>query len=91
MKYVMFKLEDGRELPVVFPNEMVHSLLAGAVVRMLHRPHKVRATPVSAGELSFHAFSCSGESTTLKLKAREQDRDAVNGINYTCGMLPDLE
>jgi len=86
VKYVMFKLEDGRELPVVFPKEMVHSLVAGAVVHMLRRHHKVTATPVSAGDCSFHAFSCTGESTTLRLKAREDDRDEINQIDYSNGM-----
>lgn len=31
MKYIMLETEDGRKLPIIFPDCLVHSLVAGAI------------------------------------------------------------
>lgn len=88
MKYIVFSLGlDGmsREVPVMFPNCMVHievarSLVAGQVLK--GNPIKV----VSAGEYCPFNGACSGESTTLMVKSRgDIDTKLIQTHDYTGG------
>jgi hypothetical protein len=91
VKYIVLQVEnpDGvdLELPVIFPDALVHRFVAEAMVHVLRRRHDWVAVPVSAGSINLHPFSCSGESETLKLKARPQDRDLIAGLDYSHGVV----
>lgn len=82
MKYVMFKLPDGRELPVLFPEALVHADVAAA----LRRVRELRlAVPVAAGTAQMVCLVTCGRSETLNRESRREDRDAITAIDYTHG------
>ena len=61
MKYVMIRVTNGdvqRDLPIIFPDILVHSMVAERVVDMLVRDHSVDlAQVVSAGEIQMDVAS----------------------------------
>jgi hypothetical protein len=85
MKYVVIEArigDDVREFPIIFPNILVHSIVAGSVIAGLQAFHNKNGkyTVVSAGEISsmdLDAGSCHGSSETLKLKSRGEEDDKL--------------
>lgn len=87
MKYIMFRkqyapTEKGQKplyqlVPVIFPTNMVHSVVAEAVLKT---EGMERAKVRSAGELTFGflGVTCYGHSTTLKAKAHRDDGRIIN-------------
>lgn len=84
MKYVMFKCDD-RLVPVIFPNFMVHSVIAKYFGHMLASTHDMPNEVLSAGEIHFDNVECSGESATLKVGSRAEDSDVIETYDYTHG------
>ncbi len=72
MKYVMLRLESGDLLPVIFPEFMQHSHVAGSIP----------ATVVSAGRVYLENGSivARGTSKSLGVSSREQDSQIIQ--NY---------
>ena len=72
MKYVIVK-NYKYEAPFIFPSFMSHEVVARQVCRQLH------GDVVSAGYISYtkDKVECIGQSTTLKLKSREQDTKII--------------
>ena len=91
-KYIMFK-HRGREFPVIFPDLMVHSIMADTMkqyyimeARAMGNPDWVAPVPVSAGEVQMVVAGCSGRSETLKLDSRPFDASAITMFPYTHGV-----
>lgn len=71
MKYIMIEAEDGRRIPVIFPDCLTHSIVNRAMACAILVCTAKRAVPVSAGFVSFEGVTCSGESESLGgLKSR---------------------
>lgn len=95
MKYIMMRIDGqvARELPIIFPDEMVHSYMLEAVRSMrcqlenrIFRPYAL-ATAVSAGEITVNG-NCFGGSETLGVKSRGNvDSNIVNTFDYMKGMI----
>lgn len=90
MKYIVFEtIPEGDELkrtiPVVFPKEMVHSIVSNVIVLMYHHSHKTRIKPVGAGEYCLFKRTCSGGSSTLDLESRGQLDEAAITMNDLFG------
>jgi hypothetical protein len=88
MKYVIFRVDfkdgGGLEVPIVFPELCVHSLIAEAVQPTLEKHWEgSTATPISAGFLSSTGFldECHGKSDTLKLESRGEQDTALIRLN----------
>lgn len=95
LKYVMFAYTTGevqRLYPVIFPEQMVHALIAEAQRAYRHgsKTNWVRATPVSAGfvtqEIGSSKWACYGESESLKMKAHPEDAHIMNSFSYLFGV-----
>lgn len=87
MKYVVFKRKD-REFPVLFPDILVHSMVAESLTAKHGPLHGWQ--PVSAGFLSSLNVpaECHGSSETLKLKSRgDADSKLIATVDYTHGVV----
>jgi hypothetical protein len=101
-KYIYFKA-GNREFPVMFPEDMVHSVMADAIrFYMLKTANDMsngmlsrealekladEVKPVSAGFVTLDIGSCSEGSETLKIKARPDDAKRLRTHSYTHGQL----
>lgn len=91
-KYVVFQYVWGdvqHHYAVLFPENLVHSLVAEAQRHYKHGTEKnwVRAKPVSAGMCSFvgSRVSCSGDSESLGMKPHDDDPFIIAmGSNVSC-------
>lgn len=93
MKYIMVE-DKGSLYPIIFPDELAHSDVATAIVRMIRHsglhgskpPERdiVARTP-SAGFLNLTVTSVHGESESLGLSAYPQDRTLINVRDYNAG------
>lgn len=95
MKYVVIEVtisDDVREMPIIFPNALVHSVVADAVIVGMQEQWKnAKYKAVSAGEISSMDVgdgSCSGGSETLKLKSRGKlDDHLIRMHDYMHGII----
>lgn len=94
MKYVILEIPIGksgllRDVPIIFPEELVHSDVANLMARC---PGMATARPIAAGFLSSMSVggtgACYGESESLgKLKSRGQiDDQLISMMDYTHGV-----
>lgn len=84
MKYIMFKksFKDGGGycVPIVFPNNLVHIMVADA---MTAKGAPLEGyMPVSAGEVSPIDWKPFGESTTLKMRPHPRDENILMMNDY---------
>jgi hypothetical protein len=86
MKYIIFISKDGRqEIPIIFPNNLVHLEVAQAMSKLVGT-----SRVVAAGEFSSLAIDaeCNGKSTTIGVKSREeQDDRLISNYDYTFGFV----
>jgi hypothetical protein len=90
MKYVMLKIEEKeitRLVPVIFPDFIIHSDISSAVRSVLKKVHNMDSEVHSAGEINLLDCSCYGESSTLKVKSREEDGDVILRYDYFLGII----
>lgn len=102
-KYIVVRVGNRMEVPIIFPQHMVHSEVA-AMVKGYYALEGQRSSggllsaqalnglfdavvPVSAGETLISVASCFGGSETLQLKARPTDRTLLHSYAYTGGIL----
>jgi hypothetical protein len=72
MKYIMFENDQGSKIPVMFPDEIVHSDFAEYIQHYFSMNQDEYITPVSAGFVTVSAH-CSGKSETLELQSHVDD------------------
>ena len=76
-----------REVPVIFPNSLVHKDMADTLIRMC--PGFEGGKAVSGGFLSSTGLCqdpVHGESESLKLKSRPEDTDLILMHDYLHGI-----
>jgi len=88
MKYIVLGKTDTavtHEVPIIFPNFMVHSLVADA---MLAYPNMQDYKVVAAGDIHPSLLTCSGDSESLGVASRgREDEQLIGSINYTHGFV----
>lgn len=93
-KYVMFEdPETGQQVPILFPNQIVHADIAKFVPAMLRRADKrIVVHPVAAGFVSLAVSGVSGESESMGgVKSRPEDAQTINVYPYSHGMTTGME
>ncbi len=88
--YVILQVETHglkRELPVIFPDILVHADMAKAVQAVCSQYFQ-KSKPVAAGQLDFDGgVECHGKSSTLQLKSRgDVDRNLIIAMPYFHGI-----
>lgn len=103
-KYIMLHdLERDRFVPVIFPDDLVHSFVAGAMQLVIEandpkkdlRPRQLEqmlergtAPVVGAGFVEGMAVCVAmGESESLGIKSRHEDTQLINNHPYEKGMI----
>lgn len=91
VKYIMFQhvIDDVPQLiPIIFPNNLVHALVAATMVACFDAHGLKDVLPVSAGEITIFGteIETSGESKTLRLKARSEDAAVIHNYDYFHGI-----
>ena len=89
MKYIMVQVEKPvrRVIPIIFPNEIVHKLMADAAIGMLRDHHRLnKCKVVGAGEIHIGGVNCGGKSESLKVRSKKSDAQTILGIDYFCGI-----
>ncbi len=91
MKYVMMevKLNENcvQNIPVIFPNTLVHSEMKDLCLSLLERsmpgyPCRV----VSAGDITLTGLKCSGSSSSLGISSRPEDSQIIHLHDYFSGL-----
>lgn len=90
MKYVVLRHEGKaltRDIPFIFPNELVHQDVAVAMQRHLAKDHELDTYAVSAGDFCPITGICSGGSETLDMESRgDEDTRLIAAIDYGAGL-----
>lgn len=86
MKYIMFETvsKNGtfhEKMPVIFPNDLIHSDVAAAMVAAFAGIGRT-CKPISAGSCSFKDTRVGGSSETLNLKSRLIDENLIQLSDY---------
>lgn len=88
MKYIVFQHDIAgikQEIPIIFPNNLVHLEVAKALTKVIGSSRIVAAGEFSSTDIE--ADSIGGESTTIGIKSRKmQDKKLIWGIDYTQGL-----
>ena len=86
MKYIIFRDRKlNREIPILFPNDLVHLEVAQALTKVVGT-----SIVVAAGEFSSLAIDpedFGGNSTSIGIKSRALDGDLISGLDYNHGVL----
>ena len=92
MKYIVMQRMIGsmvREVPILFPNELVHQHVASALLKLPGNPYKFLNKVSAAGDVDLDAVVCSGRSTTLRIDSRgKEDADLILTVEYGGGVKP---
>lgn len=74
MKYIMFETTEGRHMPFLFPEDLVHANVARVMAQLILRDTNQLAAPSTAGFVAIgNGTQAFGESETLKLKSSPAD------------------
>jgi hypothetical protein len=74
-----------QDIPVIFPNQLVHKSMAKWLIHALRRESDIDAEVVSAGFMNAEG-TCHGESETLGVKSRPEDTNIIRFYDYSCGL-----
>jgi hypothetical protein len=86
-KYIMVQV-DETAIPIIFPDRLVHKDIWQRTAKLFYDQSKMK-DPEVVGAGFIHCLSildCSGESETLDIKARPQDRQLINNFPYESGV-----
>lgn len=84
MKYIMYEKKVGdliRKIPIIFPNELVHIEVARALSNLIGT-----SRIVGAGDCYIKVDSCFGNSTTIGIKSKPEDKEIINDFEYFHGI-----
>lgn len=92
MKYIVMQRKIGddmiQEIPIIFPDVLVHKHVAMALLRLPGNPYNFINKVASAGTIEYSdaEFTCSGNSSTLKISSRgEVDEQLILNCEYGRG------
>lgn len=90
MKYIMYAVRDKsggiRKIPIIFPSLLNHIDVAKALKQVVGS-----SIICGAGELSILTTGTYGNSSTIGIKAKENDDKVINNWDYCFGMEGTLE
>jgi hypothetical protein len=90
VKYIVMVRKTGslrRELPILFPNELVHQHVAKALLGLPGNPYGFENRVASAGDVVFSRVACSGRSESLNIATRgKEDETLIWGVEYGFGV-----
>lgn len=90
MKYIVMQRKVGdtiREVPILFPNELVHQHVAKALLSLPGNPYDFLNKVAAAGEVTLGDVACFGHSDTLKIGSRDrEDERLIFGVEYGFGV-----
>lgn len=88
MKYICFRkpISDGvfRDIPIIFPECLVHSLMAEA---LLDSEELADAVIISAGFVDIDCERTYGKSESLNVESRKSDRLLIDTYQYLHGIV----
>lgn len=93
MKYIILRLNGKipREVPVIFPDLLVHADVAKAITAMIQADHdtcfNVTGIHVVSAGFCDTGVRCHGKSESLNITSREIDDAVINTVDYTFGLL----
>lgn len=95
MKYVMFEVTHGsftRYLPVIFPDDLVHSDIAENVSNAIAQSFEITKLEINVANAGFiNSMDCDvsvyGRSETLNLDSNPEDSLIIKLHDYTHGIL----
>lgn len=91
MKYVMFEIDFAgtkKRVPVMFPDMVVHSLMAEGFADVLIKHGWKDVKVVSAGECTVYVDNIGGKSDTLGVaSAGADDAVTINTYDYLHGLI----
>ena len=76
-----------RFVPVIFPDALVHDIVAKAFIGALRKHGWTGCKVESAGEIDMAAIQTFGSSETLGVEAREEDAEIITTYDYTHGVV----
>jgi hypothetical protein len=86
VKYIMLKVGE-QNVPVIFPDTLVHSTVYGAMLRVLAAQGAWNTKVVAAGMCNIEMTAAYGESETLSIESRgERDKNIVNQYSRLGGL-----
>lgn len=81
MKYIVMRRKVGdtiREIPILFPNELVHRHVASALLNLPGNPYGFENKVAAAGSVVLDEVRCDGSSETLNIGSRgEEDEHLI--------------
>lgn len=84
MKYIMYETADGKRIPFIFPDFLVHAQVADRLGTLLQLS---RAKPVSAGSIGTVVVAGISEgSESLALTSDPADATVINCYDYLHGL-----
>ncbi len=91
MKYIVMVRKVGgavHELPILFPNELVHAHVARALLRLPGNPYDFLSRVAAAGEVVLdNGATCFGRSETLNIESRgDEDARLIKLSDYGIGI-----
>lgn len=94
MKYIILKSTlagEEQKIPIIFPDFMVHILVAKYMVGMLIKQHdrNPHITVASAGSITISNIECFGKSETCKVESDPNDADLIQMFDYFQGLVPE--
>ncbi len=90
MKYIMIEVTEPvlQLIPIIFPDILVHKMMARVVIGILHRNHDFSGCSVrSAGTINIATGHCYGGSEALGVTAHNDDARIIATYQYTHGIL----
>lgn len=94
MKYIMLKSKFAgvdKLIPIIFPDFMCHIDIDKVIKDLLLTVHKQESETFSAGDINLIDVSCSGESSTLRVRSNEIDSEVINTYSYLHGLIDEVE
>jgi len=90
MKYIVIEASRKNnkvEIPIIFPNILVHKEVADSTMAMIMSKHKMDSKVVAAGSINSYNMQCSGFSETLNIGSRFQDTQLIQTYDYNHGII----
>jgi hypothetical protein len=86
----MFEVDVGqglkRQIPIIFPDSLIHKDMAEATEPIVRRCCNSNVKLISAGNISSVTQEVSGKSTTLNIESNSEDSSTISMYDYYHGI-----
>jgi hypothetical protein len=86
MKYIMYEQDLGdikRKVPIIFPDSFVHRDINQMIKA---HPNYRDLKPVSAGQCVIDCSGTFGDSETMNLESKKDDKEVIMAYDYLHGL-----